>query len=156
MAPSSSFPTMPFLLALYFGLSGVRKGSLSPSGGIAAFIVGFTMMTIPLRVFGASLIVFYLAGSRATKVGKQLKAQLEEGHKGAGYRNATQVLCNSLSAFIAAIFWSVAFVPNSSAASLLHLHMASPHQAYDFDRWCPLTPVSAHWFSRNLLFATLG
>jgi len=42
-------------------------------------------------VFGVSCIVFYLTGSRATKVGKMLKSMLEAGHKAEGYRNVWQV-----------------------------------------------------------------
>lgn len=155
MALSGSFPVIPFLLAAYLGGSGVRKRSLSPSGGVAAFIVGFAMMSVPLHVFGVALIVFYLVGSKATKVGKELKAQLEDGHAEAGYRNATQVLCNSLSACIASVLWSAAYVPGS-LVSLLSGATVSPQQAYDFDRWCPLTPPSTARYSRTLLFITLG
>ena len=118
-------------------------------------MVGFIMMSVPLRVFGVALIVFYLVGSRATKVGKELKAQLEEGHSEAGYRSATQVLCNSLPAFIASIFWSAAYVPGSIASSALS-HQITIQEAYDFDRWCPLTPPNASRHSRTLLFIALG
>lgn len=70
---------------------GKRKKSLSPSGAAAAFVIGFLTMAAPLRTFRVSLIVFYLVGSRATKVGKALKDTLEEGHEEAGYRDAMQV-----------------------------------------------------------------
>lgn len=150
-----SLPVVPFLLAVYLGFSGVRKRSLSPSGGIAAFIVGFAMMAVPLRVFGASLIVFYLTGSKATKVGKEIKAKLEDGHQEAGYRNAAQVLCNSLSAFIASLLWSAAFVPDSLSSSLFSWAV-SARPGYDFDNWCPLTPPPSARLSRTLLLVTLG
>ncbi|KAI0948824.1 hypothetical protein AcV7_009465 [Taiwanofungus camphoratus] len=148
-------PITPFLLAALLGFQGHRKRSLSSSGAIAAFIVGFTMMAVPLRAFGVSLIVFYLVGSRATKVGKQLKARLEEGHQEAGYRSAAQVLCNSASAFAACLAWNAIFVPHSLLAKALA--GVVPLQApYDFQQWCPLTPpVSAAW-SRPLIFVTLG
>ena len=107
------------------------------------------------RVFGVSLIIFYLTGSRATKVGKELKAQLEDGHQAAGYRNATQVFSNSLSAFVASLLWSALFVPNSLASGLLW-SAVPPQAAYDFDRWCPLTPPASSQTSRVLLFVTLG
>lgn len=48
------------------------------------------MMSVPLRGFGVSLIVFYLIGSRVTKTGKQLKGKLEEGHDMNGYRSGWQ------------------------------------------------------------------
>lgn len=155
MVSLASLPTVPLLVATYLAYSGIKKGSLSPSGGIAAFVVGFTMLSVPLRVFGISLIIFYLTGSKATKVGKELKATLEDGHQAAGYRNATQVLCNSLSAFIAALLWSAIYVPGSLPASLLS-GVVSPQAAYDFDQWCPLTPPSSFQASRVLLFVTLG
>ncbi|KAI0692226.1 integral membrane protein DUF92-domain-containing protein [Cytidiella melzeri] len=150
-----SIPTIPLLLAAYLGVNGVRKGSLSPSGGIVAFIVGSAIMTVPLRTFGVSLIVFYLTGSRATKVGKELKAKLEDGHQAAGYRSPTQVLCNSASAFAASLLWSALFVPGSLAFMALS-GVVSPQKPYDFAQWCPLTPPASSHMSRALLFVTLG
>ena len=49
------------------------------------------MMSVKLRVFGVGLIVFYVAGSRATKVGKTIKSKLEDTSDAAGYRTAFQV-----------------------------------------------------------------
>ena len=84
-------PKLPVSGALLFAIAlsghGLRKRSLSPSGAAAAFAVGYTMMSVKLSAFGVALIVFYLTGSRATKVGKALKQKLEEGHTEAGYRN---------------------------------------------------------------------
>ncbi|KAH9919436.1 integral membrane protein DUF92-domain-containing protein [Amylocystis lapponica] len=134
MSAVGKVPLIPCALAALLGLQGLRKRSLSPSGAITAFIVGFSMLSVPLRAFGVSLIVFYLIGSRATKVGKRLKATLEEGHEEAGYRNAAQVLCNSFSAFLASAAWSALFVTGSVAVE--------PQQPYDFAQWCPLTPPS--------------
>jgi uncharacterized membrane protein len=54
-------------VATLLSVHGYRKRSLSPDGAIAAFVIGFTMLSGPLRAFGISLIVFYLLGSRATK-----------------------------------------------------------------------------------------
>ncbi|EMD34188.1 hypothetical protein CERSUDRAFT_117079 [Gelatoporia subvermispora B] len=117
------------------------------------------MMAVPLRVFGISLIVFYLVGSRATKVGKQLKATLEDGHQEAGYRSASQVLCNSFSALGACMLWSALFVPGSVASRVLagvwpQLDLEGVR--YDFNAWCPLTPPPAAAWSRRLLFVALG
>lgn len=56
------------LIAVGMGLHGYRKGSLSTSGAIAATLVGYGHLANPLKVFGVSMIVFYLLGSRATKV----------------------------------------------------------------------------------------
>ncbi|KAI0761496.1 integral membrane protein DUF92-domain-containing protein [Trametes elegans] len=145
----------PLVLALGLALHGLRKRSLSPSGAAAAFVVGYTMLSVPLRTFGVSLIVFYLAGSRATKVGKTRKKQLEEGHEEAGYRTAAQVLCNSLSAAVAALLWSALYEENSWPAGLLHI-LSVPKIPHGFDEWCPLTPPPSMALSRTLLFVTLG
>lgn len=152
-----NFPWISFALAALLGLQGLRKRSLSPSGAIAAFVVGFFMMAVPLRAFGVSLITFYLIGSRATKVGKHLKAKLEDGHQEAGYRNAMQVFCNSASAFAACLLWSALYVPGSPVASVLGDAAPLPPQVpYEFAQWCPLTPPSSASWSRMLLFVTLG
>ncbi|OJT08560.1 Transmembrane protein 19 [Trametes pubescens] len=151
----------PLILACALSLHGLRKRSLSPSGAAAAFFVGYTMLAVPLRTFGVALIIFYLAGSRATKVGKALKTKLEEGHQEAGYRNAAQVLCNSLSAAVAALLWSALYEANSwpsklyEAANLSEV-AAAPKLPYDFSQWCPLTPPPSASWSRPLLFVTLG
>ncbi|OSD02188.1 hypothetical protein PYCCODRAFT_1368246 [Trametes coccinea BRFM310] len=151
----------PLILAVALSLHGLRKRSLSPSGAIAAFIVGYTTLSVPLRTFGIALIIFYLAGSRATKVGKTLKKQLEEGHQDAGYRNAAQVLCNSLTAALTAVLWSALYEPRSWQSWVLEgtgVEQTSiiSRVSYNFDRWCPLTPPPAASWSRVLLFATLG
>ncbi|KAI0669379.1 integral membrane protein DUF92-domain-containing protein [Trametes maxima] len=157
----SSLPfSLPLIAAIGLSVHGLRKGSLSPTGASAAFAVGYTMLSVPLRAFGVALLVFYLAGSRATKVGKTLKKKLEEGHQDAGYRNAAQVLCNSLSAIIAALLWSALYEPGSGPAQLLQAAnvtwLPGEHVPYNFDEWCPLTPPPAASWSRALLFVTLG
>lgn len=85
------FPIIPLGLSIFFSVQGWRRRSLSPSGSLCALVIAFVMMAVPLRVFGVSCLVFYLLGSRATKVGKTLKNQLEAGHAAEGYRNGWQV-----------------------------------------------------------------
>jgi len=150
----SDVQLVPLLVSAGLAAHGSRKKSLSPSGAIAAFFTAFFMLSIPVRTFGVSLIVFYLIGSRATKVGKNLKAQLEEGHQAAGYRTATQVFCNSFSALIASILWSASFVPGSVASSLLPRILVVPGQTYG--EWCPLSSEVTYGWSRALIFVTLG
>lgn len=60
-------PLTPLLLAFLLSAHGLRKKSLSPSGAFTAFQVGFLMFGGATRVFGVTLIGFYLIGSRATK-----------------------------------------------------------------------------------------
>ncbi|KAF8882951.1 integral membrane protein DUF92-domain-containing protein [Infundibulicybe gibba] len=58
---------VPLILSLGLSFHGLRKGSLSPSGSLAAFLVGFGTLNAPIHVFGVALLIFYLTGSRATK-----------------------------------------------------------------------------------------
>ena len=97
------------LLAIALGGHGLRKGSLSLDGAIAAAVLGFLTLAAPLRVFGVALLVrstsiaadrqvFYFTGSRATKHKAQIKAGLESERSqtaAEGQRNATQVACNA-------------------------------------------------------------
>jgi uncharacterized membrane protein len=58
---------LPLFLACLLSAHGLRKKSLSPSGAFTAFLVGFLILGGAIYVFGATLIGFYLIGSRATK-----------------------------------------------------------------------------------------
>lgn len=109
------------MTAALMALHGARKGSLSLSGAIAAFTVGYISLANPVRAFGITLLTFYILGSRATKIGHKLKATLEtdisspvrkskkintdHAASSGGKRDAWQVLCNSaLSAVCAGLF----------------------------------------------------
>ena len=60
-------PLLTLFLASLLSAHGLRRKSLSPSGAFTAFLVGFFMLEGATYVFGATLIGFYLIGSRATK-----------------------------------------------------------------------------------------
>lgn len=104
VVPSPLSHPVPLLLALLLSAHGLRKGSLSTSGSIAAFFVGYLSLAVEgNKTFGVVLLCFYLAGSRATKVKSEFKAKCEreEGtgqHKsaGGGGRDAWQVASNGL------------------------------------------------------------
>ncbi|TIB30649.1 hypothetical protein E3P84_03278 [Wallemia ichthyophaga] len=101
------------LVASYLAYSGLKKRSLSLSGAISAFIVGYASLSSTICSFGVMLIVFYLSGSKATKVKHYVKAQLEDGHdseKPGGVRNWLQVLANSYTGAICAIIYRVQHV----------------------------------------------
>ncbi|KAF8321358.1 hypothetical protein DL93DRAFT_2093979 [Clavulina sp. PMI_390] len=170
MAPSLISLVIPFALASYLAVRGLKKRSLSPDGAAAAFIVGFWLMSVPLRVFGVTMIIFYLAASRAplqaTKVGHSLKKKLsEDGNEEAGYRNAWQVLCNSFSALVAGTIWSVLLYPDSLQATLIRPLYSAPlvDQTTFVSSWCPPSlfssishSVNVVPISRALIFAALG
>lgn len=67
MIALKDLPFTAAALAALLGLHGLRKKSLSPDGALAAFIVGTGIMAGGLKVFGLTLVGFYLMGSRATK-----------------------------------------------------------------------------------------
>jgi uncharacterized membrane protein len=90
MSKSSLYP-IPLLIATILAAHGLNKRSLSFSGAIAAFLVGYFHLACPLKFFGVSLIVFYILGSRATKVKIREKAKVEDGVGGGGERDAIQV-----------------------------------------------------------------
>jgi len=149
----------PTLLAAH----GLSKKSLSPSGALTAFFVGFFMISGSLKVWGVSLIGFYLLGSRATKYGKQKKAKLEAGYHDYGNRSGWQVLSNSFSAAVASSAWNIFFVPQSvhawiwgaltAGAMKIPSHIA---RTYTSDAWCPASKDVGDGWSRVLLFAALG
>lgn len=66
--PHATLYPVAFLLALALSLHGLKKGSHSRSGALAAFIVGYGHLANPLKVYGVALIFSYLIGSRVTKV----------------------------------------------------------------------------------------
>ncbi|KAF8582403.1 hypothetical protein K439DRAFT_1391736 [Ramaria rubella] len=148
------FPVIPLALSLFLSSHGWRRRSLSPSGALAAAIVAFTMMAVPLRIFGVSCIVFYLLGSRATKVGKKLKGELEAGHVDEGYRNMWQVISNAFSALVASVLWSALFVPNSFWSQVLPQSIVSRGSPLNIDQQCPVS--SSVPYSRFLVFAAIG
>jgi uncharacterized membrane protein len=155
-------PPIPLALALTLAGHGLRKGSLSTSGALAAFVVGGLMCAVQLRTFAVSLIGFYFIGSRATKVRKDTKRTLEEGYDVGSKRNAFQVICNSFAAFVGSVAWSAAFADGArdlftrimtSLAGTLFMP-TTLRRAYDGGSWCAIDP--AYGYSRFFVFAALG
>ena len=94
-------------LATLMCVRGYRKGSLSASGAALAFVVGLISCTASVR-FGLTLITFFVASSKATRIGAARKRKLEDGHQEGGNRNWVQVAANGgLGTALAACFlWS--------------------------------------------------
>ncbi|KAL0571985.1 hypothetical protein V5O48_009987 [Marasmius crinis-equi] len=156
-------PIIPLLLASLLGAHGIRKKSLSPSGATTAFLVGLSVFAGEIRVFGVACVVFYLTGSRATKFGKQKKAQLEDGYHEAGYRTGWQVVSNAFSAVIACLLWNVLFTPRSFQSRILgqpgvreNLFGLLGARPVEYGDWCPVDPSITNGWSRALIFAALG
>ncbi|KAF5378082.1 hypothetical protein D9615_007623 [Tricholomella constricta] len=139
--------------ASLLSLHGLRKKSLSPSGAATAFAVGVLTMAGGLRVFGVTLIVFYLLGSRATKYGKERKVRLEEGYMDGGYRSGWQVLCNSCWAVAAVTLWNAIHVRGSVQALVLESvgFQVGGGREYNGEGWCAVDGGS-----RGLVYGVLG
>ncbi|KAJ2914393.1 hypothetical protein MD484_g6020, partial [Candolleomyces efflorescens] len=158
--------SVPLVIATLLSVHGLRKGSLAPTGALTAFLVGYFSLAGGTYAFGATLIGFYLVGSRATKYGKKRKARLEDGYHEAGYRNGWQVLSNSAPALCAAFLWNAIFVPSSVHARIatslgLNLpELLSLTEIPTYDRspkgWCPLDVTVSNGYSRLFVFAVLG
>ena len=110
-------------VALRIPTSAYRKGSLNASGAALAGLFAVTTLVLcPTLVFAASLLVFFFAGSRATRYKAGAKAKLEEadhvstakdGSKikdtSSGNRDAWQVACNGLLGSLACAVWIANF-----------------------------------------------
>ena len=67
-------------LALLLSWHGVRRRSLSPSGGVAAVAVG-AILTLASGCFCCALLTFFFTSSRLTKWRSAEKKKLEFDHK---------------------------------------------------------------------------
>jgi uncharacterized membrane protein len=68
---------------------GHRRGSLSPSGAVAAATVGLATLGCSLRL-GSTLLAFFFASSKLTHFKEELKENIEEGAKRGGQRDWKQ------------------------------------------------------------------
>eukprot|EP00899_Mesostigma_viride_P022651 jgi/Mesvir1/3570/Mv12034-RA.1 len=91
------------IVAAAFAFRGYKKRSLSKSGALAAFVVGSTTASCGLR-YAATLIVFYISGSKATTFRSEEKSRIEAGFVAGGQRNWIQVVSNSLTGTLLALF----------------------------------------------------
>jgi uncharacterized membrane protein len=116
---------LALIAAAYLSITGYHKGSLSSSGSLAAFFIGYLTLASPVSAFGITLLSFYILGSRATKVGHEIKARLERhyivdskqraaGHKAksGGQRDWIQVCCNGLGGAITSLAFRILYSGN--------------------------------------------
>lgn len=107
------------LLAGAVGVRGYRNMSLSPSGALAAVVVGWSTVSSSFRA-GLVLLGFFFVSSALTTFGDENK-DVEEGHKKGGQRNWVQVYSNGAVPAILA----TAAAALSSGKDLALLPMAS-------------------------------
>ncbi len=74
------------LLSGLLSLYGLKKRSLSASGGVAAVAVGF-ILTLTSGCFCASLLTFFLTSSRLTKWRGREKRRIEAEYKEGEMKN---------------------------------------------------------------------
>lgn len=72
---------------------GLKKRSLDRTGALLGLFVGF-ILTLTSYAFLASLLMFFVSSSKATKFRSDKKRKLEEEFREGGQRNWVQVLCN--------------------------------------------------------------
>mmetsp|Transcript_17327 Transcript_17327/g.22546 ORF Transcript_17327/g.22546 Transcript_17327/m.22546 type:complete len:299 (-) Transcript_17327:958-1854(-) len=94
--------TLSTLVATGLAAHGYRRKSLSPSGALTAWIVGFSILSCGLR--GFLLILFYQLGSSATKYRKDEKRKLDSTAAESSCRGPEQVLACSFLATIFSLF----------------------------------------------------
>jgi len=91
---SSTRLAVAILLPILIAVRGLKKKSLSKSGAIAGICVAFFAILCHWS-FLASLMAFFLSGSKVTKYKAEIKRQIEgDAYKEGGQRNWIQVLCN--------------------------------------------------------------
>ena len=79
-APSVARCVLSLGLALLVSWRGVRRKSLSLSGGVAAVVVG-AVLTAASGCFSLALLTFFFTSSRLTKWRSAEKKKLEYDHK---------------------------------------------------------------------------
>lgn len=96
---------LALLIAALIATRGLRTKSLSQSGAVAGFVVGFLSFASSIR-FGITLLVFYLTSTRATRYKAHYKSRIEHDYTvAAGNRSAAQVLASSLPAVLLAVIY---------------------------------------------------
>jgi uncharacterized membrane protein len=135
-------------VALRIPTSAYRKGSLNASGAVLAGLFAVTTLVLcPTLVFAVSLLVFFFAGSRATRYKAGVKAKLEEAHHvpiandggkrkdtSSGNRDAWQVACNGLLGSLACAAWIANFgstLESRTPSSALNCPVALPATEQD-------------------------
>jgi uncharacterized protein (TIGR00297 family) len=81
-------------IAGFVALRAARKGSLTRSGAITGFVVGFLLVGTGWR--GVNLFSFYMLGTFATKYKIQIKSRFDATLTSHSSRGAVQVLCVSI------------------------------------------------------------
>lgn len=97
--------SVAIVISIGLAFHGLRKGSLSTSGALAAVTVGFLSMASSYRN-GLVLILFYYTSSKLTHYREDVKSKIEEDYHVGGQRGPIQVFaCSILATVVAAILF---------------------------------------------------
>ncbi len=88
--PSIEQLAIALLLSTALAARSLKRKTLTKVGAMAAFIAGLISFSLLPSTSGCYMLLFYLMGTKATKVNKEAKADLVEEEKGG--RTAEQVL----------------------------------------------------------------
>ena len=97
--------TLGFLIATALAARGVRRRSLSGGGAVAAWVVGFLSVAAGLR--GILLLIFYFAGTAATKYRHAEKARIDATAQLGAERGPSQVLACSAVGVVCSVWHAV-------------------------------------------------
>ncbi|KAG0343973.1 Transmembrane protein 19 [Podila humilis] len=135
----------PAAMCTFLAKHGLSKGSLAPSGALAATVIGMGTFTHTPYVFSTILMTFYLSSSRLTKYKSEIKKRLEEDHKEGGGRTAIQVFSNGATGTLIAlafqyVYWTTAHRPatlfiNDWRASTLLFAYIGHYACCNGDTW---------------------
>ena len=107
-----------FAAAVMVAEAGRRAGGLTQRGALAAVLVGTAAMAAGLA-WGATLVVFFVAGTALSRLGAATKAQRTRAVLGtSGARDAGQVLANGGVFAGCALVWAQLDAPWVAAAAL--------------------------------------
>lgn len=123
-------------LAATMARRGRRRAALSASGAAAAFAVGALTMQASW-IGGLLLILFYLSGSKVTRLAAGTKARLEADYSadGGARRSAVQVLSNSAGGVAAALAAQWAALASGGSMSGVADRSAAAAAATAAARW---------------------
>ena len=81
---------LAIVIATALSIRGYKKKSLTKSGAVAAFFVGFLTFAAGIG-FGIILIAFYMSSSKLTKLKADAKKKIDEDYDAEKGRSASQV-----------------------------------------------------------------
>lgn len=115
-----------FVVASLLAVRGIKKRSLSVTGGITGFVIGFLIVSTGLR--GLLLFVFYQFGSWSTKYKNSTKQRYDDTVVKSSCRGPVQVLAVSIIPTCCSVYHAIYYGPERSI-QWAESSMSSHHHA---------------------------